>query len=139
MSKTTSEPKKRSQPETGDERQKIFHKLKNILLDYAPPMLVVTDDAGKFELVTNKEITMRGAVRKNLCFASLMVQSSYVGLYLMHVYARPENIQQLGPELRKALKGKSCFHIPKLDGNLSAQIRSALDQGLVCYRELGFI
>lgn len=139
MNKTIAEPKKRSQPETGDERQKIFHKLKNILLDYVPPMLVVADDAGKFELVTNKEITMRGTVRKNLCFASLIVQSSYVGLYLMHVYTRPENIQLLGPELRKALKGKSCFHIPKLDEQLSAQIRLALDQGLICYQKMGFI
>ena len=139
MSKTTSKPKKRPQPESGDERLKIFHKLKNILLDYVPPMLVVADDAGKFELVTNKEITVRGAIRKNLCFASLIVQSSYVGLYLMHVYARPENIKQLGPELRKALKGKSCFHIPKLDENLCAQIRSALDHGLICYQKMGFI
>jgi hypothetical protein len=139
MSKTTSEPKKRSQPETGDERQKIFHKLKNILSGYVPPMLAVTDDAGKFELVTNKEITMRGSVRKNLCFASLIVQGSYVGLYLMHVYARPENIQLLGPELRKALKGKSCFHIARLDDNLSDQIRAALDQGVNSYKKMGFI
>jgi len=45
----------------------------------------------------------------------------------------------MGPDLRKLLKGKSCFHIKKLDENLVNQIETALKEGLNYYKMQGAI
>lgn len=46
-----------------------------------------------------------------------------------------------GQELRKPLKGKSCYHITevKFDDIVEAQLKEALDKGLGSYKKLGWI
>jgi hypothetical protein len=57
----------------------------------------------------------------------------------MPVYAEPALIKFIAPDLLKLLKGKSCFHIKKLDDSLLGQIESALDIGFRMYKERGWV
>ena len=57
----------------------------------------------------------------------------------MHIYAQPSEIDKLGKDLRKLLKGKSCFQIKKVDDVLLKQIKESLEQGVECYKRLKFL
>lgn len=57
----------------------------------------------------------------------------------MPVYAAPERKELFAPELLALLKGKSCFHIKRLDDDLVRQIRDALGEGRRLYEERGWV
>ena len=46
----------------------------------------------------------------------------YVSFYLMPVYASPELLASLSPELRKRMQGKACFNFAKVDEDLLAEL-----------------
>jgi hypothetical protein len=52
---------------------------------------------------------------------------------------QPKNLEKLGPRLRKALKGKTCFHIKEIDQELTKEIENGLADGFRGYQKLGFI
>lgn len=68
-------------------------------------------------------------------FASLVVQSNYVGFYFMPVYTHPEMKKLIKPELMKLLKGKSCFHLKKTNNELLQQIKDTLKSGFEMYKK----
>ena len=43
------------------------------------------------------------------------------------------------PELLSLLKGKSCFHVKKLDDVLEKQIAQALESGYKLYKKRGWV
>jgi hypothetical protein len=57
----------------------------------------------------------------------------------MPVYAEPEIKEFFKPELLSRLKGKSCFHINRLDSILLEQIKETLDKGFVEYQKRGWV
>ena len=61
------------------------------------------------------------------------------GFYFMPVYAEADLKAVFAPELLKLLKGKSCFHIKKLDPALLDQIKSALQVGYEAYQARGWV
>src|SRR4051812_28371995 len=119
MNRSTSTPKKRSQPKKPENLEGIFMILKAMLARYVPPLTPIYDKPDRYELVSKKPIEFMGVKKEAVCFASTRIQGSFVGLYLMHVYMQPKNLEKLGPRLRKALKGKTCFHIKEIDQELT--------------------
>jgi hypothetical protein len=121
------------------ELQPIFDALQPLLRRYQPPLVPKTDRPGAYDLWSIKELVIDGRRRKEVYFAALIVQKSYVGFYFMPVYAEPEMRQVFAPELLRLLKGKSCFHVRKLTPELIGQIDSALEAGFRLYQERGWI
>lgn len=80
-----------------------------------------------------------GRKKPEVYFGGVIIQSGYVGLYLMHVYVQTDMVKKVAPELLKTLKGKSCFHIKTLDNNLINQVEATMKDGIECYKKLGFI
>ncbi len=117
----------------------IFIQLKEILISYRPPFSSKADDERNFDLWSVKDLMIEGRKRKEVYFAGLIIQSSYVGFYYMPVYAEPEIKDFFKPELLSRLKGKSCFHINKLDSTLLEQIKETLDKGYVEYQKRGWV
>ena len=120
----------------------IFERLQPLLAEHAPPFV---ERAGRvrakrdYQLWSEKEAVINGRPRSEVFFAGLIVQKSYVGFYYMPVYAEPERKELFGPELLGLLKGKSCFHVKRLDDTLLRQIREALAAGRRLYVERGWI
>jgi len=142
MSKTTSAPKKpTNKPPTvkKDNRAENFAALKDLLSHYIPPLVVLSNGPDRYELITVKPFRHKGIRKENGYYGAIMMKKDYVGLYLMFIYDEPENLEKLGSDLRKLLKGKSCFHIKKLDENLLKQIETALKDGLDYYKKEGAI
>jgi hypothetical protein len=120
----------------------IFVRLRDVLSQYSPPFAARTGTvAGKddYHLWSEKDVVVAGRPRKEVFFAGLIVQKGYVGLYYMPVYAEPERRELFAPELLELLKGKSCFHVRRLDDELLLQVEEALRQGFELYRERGWV
>lgn len=125
-----------------DDLQEIFARLRTVLSEYAPPLVERTAPApGKdsYELWSELAVEIDGRKRDELFFAGLIVQQGYVGFYFMPVYSDPEKTELFHPDLLKLLKGKSCFHVKRLDGDLDSQIRDALHDGFELWRRRGWI
>ncbi len=77
--------------------------------------------------------------RTEMYFAWLIIQSNYVGFYFMPITVDPKYTKIIGKDLLATLKGKSCFHIKKLDDTIIKQIKDALAEGYKLYKERGWI
>ena len=122
-----------------DDLNNIFNSLHTLIKRYEPPFTHKQDNESYFDLWSVKDLVIEGRKRKEVFFAGLIFQKSYVGFYYMPVYAEPEVKQLFKPELLRLLKGKSCFHIRKITPELLIQIQEALEQGYHMYRERGWV
>ena len=122
-----------------DQRAFIFRKLRAILRKYEPPFIAKSDYDSRYELWSVKGITIAGHKRKEVFFASLIIQSSYVGFYYMPMYASKDLKKVFKKELLATLKVKSCFHITELNPELLRQITVSLRYGLKLYRHRGWV
>lgn len=116
-----------------------FGSLRRLIGKYEGPLTAKMDIQGRYDLWSIKEIVIDGSKRKEVAFASAIIQSSYVGFYFMPVYVEEQMKQIFAPELLKLLKGKSCFHIKKIDGKLEEMIAKALEDGFRLYVERGWV
>jgi len=57
----------------------------------------------------------------------------------MPIYSDAEIKPVFQPELLRLLKGKSCFHVKKLDDELLWQIEEALKIGYALYQARGWV
>lgn len=118
----------------------IFEAIKKLMLPYQKGSLtMIGGDGGMLSLISEKPVEIDGRKKDELWFAGILVQKGYVGFYFMPVYAAPEIKKVFKPELLKLLKGKSCFHIKKLDPVILQQIRESLQMGYMLYKERGWI
>ena len=131
-----------------DSLETVFKKLHRLLLAHIPPFKPGGDEQGMFRgkkdfhLVVPKAVVVPGAYGgkpTKLCMASFVMQKGYVGFYFMPIYMNATVQATLSPALLKLLKGKTCFHVKKLDATLLADIGAALTLGTKCYRERGWV
>jgi hypothetical protein len=120
---------------TIDDRKQIFEQIKILMKKYEPPFIARKESDTRFELWSLKEIIIDGRKRKEIYFAGLNIQSNYVGFYYMPVYSDTTLKDVFEPELLSLLKGKSCFHIKKLDKKLLTQIKKSLEIGFQLYKK----
>lgn len=117
----------------------IFNQLQKLLRAYSPPYIPKQASGSAYDLWSFKDIEIDGRKRKEVFFASLVIQKSYVGFYFMPVYADQDIIKVFEPRLLKLKKGKSCFHIRELDNDLENQIVKALEVGHSLYQKRGWV
>lgn len=117
----------------------IFKRLKKLLKKYENPLKPKFDMDSKYDLWSFKTLEIAGRKRKEVYFAGLIIQSSYVGFYYMPVYTDTDLKDVFKPELLNLLKGKSCFHIKHLDNELENQIAFALEKGYELYKKRGWV
>ena len=117
----------------------IFQAVKALMQVYRPPLIAKMEDESHFDLWSQKDLVIEGRKRKEVYFAGLVIQKGYVGFYYMPVYIDTAVKTVFKPELLALLKGKSCFHIKKLDDPLQQQIESALQLGFEQYQQRGWV
>jgi hypothetical protein len=121
------------------DKQIIFDTLRLLLGRYQPPLVSKHDDTRYYDLWSMKDLVIEGRKRKEIFFAGLIIQKGYVGFYFMPVYSDVEMKEFFKPELLSRLKGKSCFHIKKIDEALLRQIDEALQAGYALYQQKGWV
>ena len=86
----------------------IFAELSKLLRPYAEEMNVKTDSDTNFYLEENR------SSEKLQMFGAVQVKKNYTSFHLFPVYTDPSLIDDISPELRKRMQGKSCFNFKKV-------------------------
>jgi len=113
----------------------VFAKLKAIFEPYAKKMVVVQDTPKCYYLDTHHIMKNK----KPLCFGAVRLGKNYVSFYLMSVYARPELLKDMSPELKKRMQGKSCFNFKEVDENLFKELATLTKAGAAKFNDEKFI
>ena len=117
----------------------LFKELRKMLSKYVKGNYIVrADGPGNYSVYYNKEVVISKKTLPELAFATILIQSGYVGFYFFPVYTNPKLLPELPAKLLKLLQGKTCFHIIKEDPALMKDIARALETGYAYYLSKGW-
>jgi hypothetical protein len=119
----------------------IFDALKKVMKPYEKGVIrPQIDIQGRYDQWANKKVFAANKWRDEFAFTGLILQSGYVGFYYMPIYTNTEEVRPLiSAELLKSLKGKSCFHIKKVDKDVLEQVAEAMRIGYDQYEKNGWL
>ena len=107
--------------------------LKDTLKSQIPPLRIRHEEEMKFEVCGTKE-RMQGKQKVDgYYFASIIPKPKDVRLYFFPIYTHADQFEDISLPLRKCLKGKSCFHIKKMDEHLQVEIQNMVQKGVNLY------
>jgi hypothetical protein len=117
------------------EFNEVFATLKAIFKPYAKKMVVVQDTPSCYYLDTR--YIMKN--KKPLCFGAVRMGKNYVSFYLMSVYASPDLLKAMSPELKQRMQGKSCFNFKEVDEKLFKELDKLTKAGAAKFSSEQFI
>jgi hypothetical protein len=127
--------------------ENIFLELKTILEKNSGTFLIKDRYIGSqakqekpaYHLYGNKEVSLFGKSPQPTYIAGVIQQKNYVSLYFSPIYSHPDLFTNISLDLKKYLKGKSCFNINKTTPQLLKEIDEVLKQGIRKYKEIEWI
>jgi hypothetical protein len=120
------------------EVDEIEQTLRAVLKAQVPKLRVRKDVADVLEMCGTKEVMQYKQKVDGYYFASIVPKPKDVRLYYFPIYTHPTEFS-LSDDLRKALKGKSCFHIKKLSPEMEKEIGEMVKKGVRLYEKDGFV
>ena len=121
--------------ENKNDFNEVFAKLKAIFQPYANKMDVAHDT--KLYYLLNTRHIMKN--KQPLCFGGARLGKNYVSFYLMSIYACPELLKGMSPELKKRMQGKSCFNFKEADEKLFKELDKLTKAGAARFNDAKFI
>ncbi len=112
--------------------------LRSILKAEFPKLRIRKDDPAVLELCGKKELMQGMKKVDGFYFGSVVPKPKDVRLYYFPIYTHPAEFS-ISDELKKALKGKSCFHIKKLSPEMEKEIGEMVKKGVDLYDKDGLI
>jgi len=103
----------------------VFEQLKSIFKPYARKM-DVSQDTDQCYMLDTRYIMKN---KQPLCFGGVRLGKNYVSFYLMSVYASPDMLKNISPELKKRMQGKSCFNFKEVDKKLFGELKALTKEG----------
>ena len=113
----------------------VFDRLKAIFTPYAKKMDIVNDTQLCYLL--NTRHIMKN--KQPLCFGGVRRGKAYVSVYLMTVYASPDLLKSMSPELKRRMQGKSCFNFKEVDEKLFKELAQLTKAGAAKFADGNFI
>lgn len=114
-----------------DDFPAVFKELKNILKPYSNNLTVKTDTSDTYYL----DGPYSEKWKKELFFGSAQIKKNYVSFYLMPVYMYPELLNDISPELKKHMQGKSCFNFKRVEPGLFKELEELTCKGVDRFRK----
>jgi len=115
--------------------EKVFARLKSVLQPYAKKM-DVAQDTEMYYLLNTRHIMKN---KQPLCFGGVRLGKAYVSFYLMSVYAAPDLLKSMSPELKKRMQGKSCFTFKEVDEKSLKELAQLTKAGAARFSDGKFI
>ncbi|MFI5144959.1 MAG: hypothetical protein ACHQJ4_05125 [Ignavibacteria bacterium] len=122
-----------------DNKQEIFDAIKSIMSSHSKRLVSRGETEKAYNLYGTKTVTVAGREYEGLYLASVIIKKNFVGFYFFPIYGNPKMAEKIPLNLRKCLKGKTCFHITKYDKELFKSIDSTMKMGKEAYIKLGWI
>jgi hypothetical protein len=127
--------------------EKIYLKIKTILERNSDDFLIKDRYIGSkaksnkpaYHLYGTKEVSLFGKKPEKTYIAGVIKQKNYVSFYFSPIYSHPDDFQNIDQDLKKFLKGKSCFNLTKITPKLEERIEELLNKGIKKYKKLEWI
>ncbi|MBI4789127.1 MAG: hypothetical protein HY782_19010 [Chloroflexi bacterium] len=113
------------------EFQVIFKRLKRILQRFETDLVVQANASGNYSLNT----PFSDAYAKEVFFGAVQVRKNYVSYHLMPVYVFPDLLEDISPNLKKRMHGKSCFNFKVLDQETLEELERLTARGIERFRQ----
>src|SRR5689334_13606379 len=114
----------------------VHARLKSIMQKYERGNLKAKpDQPGNYVLLGPPSELTRG---RELWFGAVQTRKNYVSYHLMPVYASPELLKTLSPELKKRMQGKACFNFKEVDDQLFKELAKLTEAGYQRFKKAGF-
>jgi hypothetical protein len=129
----------RTIPTTGTDRlatspfAATFATLRAILQRHVPPLLVVVDKPGDYQVASP---TLVDRIGRPLFMAAVQIKKSYVSYHFIPVYAKPELLESVSPALRRRMQGRSCFNFAAIDATQSKELAALTRTGIAAMRAI---
>ena len=121
-----------------DQLTAIQNSLYSMLTRHEGALIVSGDAQSASEAKGTKEVMQGKKKVDGHYFASIVPKPKDVRFYYFPIYTHPDEFA-LSDELKKCLKGKSCFHFKKMSSELEREISAMVDKGVELYKKDGII
>jgi len=118
-----------------DELKIIHEKLIALFKENIPPLKVKNDTENSFEVTGTKEAMQGKQKVQGYYFGTVVPKPKDIRLYFFPIYTHVTEFENISTNLRKCLKGKSCFHIKKMDEQLENDIQEMVKKGVKLYQK----
>jgi hypothetical protein len=119
-----------------DDFSAAFSALKTALSRVSDQLVVRTDSALEYKLVTKTPSPFPQHKGHPMDFGSVRMGKAYVSLHLMPIYMSPELNKTLTPALKKRMQGKSCFNFKTApEPELAAELTKLIEASLQAWRK----
>jgi len=112
----------------------VFNDLREIMIPYAEKLECTIDKDDELYINTN-HILDNGKI---LWFGGIKINKNYVSYHLMPIYLNPKLLEDISPELKKHLHGKSCFNFTSSDPALFNELADLTDKCFYDYQKRGY-
>jgi hypothetical protein len=109
------------------------------LKGYVPPLRIEAETETNFKLSGTKPAMQGKQKVDGFYYGSVVPKPKDIRLYFFPIYTHADAFKDISVPLRKCLKGKSCFHIKKLDKELEEDIVAMIRKGVDLYLADGLI
>lgn len=113
--------------------EQVYSELHAILKPYEAGLVVEYDTALGYSLNTPYSEKWK----KPLFFGAAIIKKNYVSFYLMPVYMYPDLLNDISPELKARMQGKSCFNFKRSDPALFAELTALTRRAVERVRQDG--
>ncbi|MEM1124998.1 MAG: hypothetical protein AAGJ18_31465 [Bacteroidota bacterium] len=107
--------------------------LQSLFPPHTPHLQVREHNDQKFEVAGTKTVMQGKQKVDGHYFASVIPKPKDIRLYFFPIYTHVESFN-LSPDLKKFLKGKSCFHIKKLTPEIELELKGMIAKGVELYK-----
>ena len=124
--------------------KKDLTEIQNCLIDLLrkqkKTLKAVHDTPQKFEIWGTIEAMQGKKKVEGHYFASVIPKPKDIRFYFFPLYThRDALIDSLSEELKKSLKGKTCFHIKAISEDMEKELKALIDQGVKLYQKDGLL
>ena len=119
--------------------KEIQDTFKTMLKGLAPTIKIRKDNDKAFEAAGTIPAMQGKQKVDGYYFASVMPKPKDVRLYFFPIYTHADAFSDVSDELRRCLKGKSCFHVKKLSHELETEFAAMIEKGVELYKKDGLI
>jgi hypothetical protein len=124
-------------PKSKPDFARVHSQLKSIMQKYERGALKPSPDKpDNYVLIGPPTERSRG---KDVWFGAVQTRKNYVSYHLMAVYAFPELLNGMSPELKKRMQGKSCFNFKAVDDKLFRELAALTEKGYKRFKKEGLI
>ncbi len=107
--------------------QLVYTRFKDMLSRYVGENLYIrTEKPDQYELIGPPTPRSQG---REVWFGMARIGKRYISYHLMAVYAFPDLLDAISPELKRRMQGKSCFNFTHVDEKLFQELEELTQRG----------